>query len=112
MYLYMTAPCLFGVEGLVSDELKQMGAENVCAENGRVFFEGDESILARANINSRFAERILIVLDRFKATTLPSFLTELSSSIGAILSVQRTPFPLRDTALTPLFIRFPTAKKS
>lgn len=63
MYLYMTAPCLFGVEGLVSDELKQMGAENVCAENGRVFFEGDESILARANINSHFAERILIVLD-------------------------------------------------
>ena len=40
-----------------------------CAENGRVFFEGDSNILARANINSRYAERILIVLDRFKAVT-------------------------------------------
>ena len=59
MYLYMVAPCLFGVESLVASELKFMGAENVTSENGRVFFEGDESILARANINSRSARRIL-----------------------------------------------------
>ena len=69
MYLQMVAPCLLGLEGLVSDELKQMDAQNVCAENGRVFFEGDENIVARANINSRYGERILIVLDRFKAVT-------------------------------------------
>lgn len=65
MYLKMVAPCLLGLEGLVSDELKHMEAENVSAQNGRVFFEGDENILARANINSRYAERILIVLDNF-----------------------------------------------
>lgn len=69
MYLQMTAPCLLGLEGLVSDELKLMGAEDVSAENGRVFFHGNENILARANINSRYSERILIVLDRFKAVT-------------------------------------------
>lgn len=80
MYLYMVAPCLFGIEALVADELKFMGAENVCAENGRVFFEGDESILARANINSRFAERILIVMDRFRATTF----TELFDAVKLI----------------------------
>ena len=57
MNLLMTAPCLLGLEGLVSDELKQMGALNVCAENARVFFEGDETILARANIWSRYAEK-------------------------------------------------------
>ena len=64
----MTAPCLLGVEGLVAEELRDMGAENVSAENARVFFEGDASILARANICSRFSERILIVLDRFVKT--------------------------------------------
>ena len=69
MNMQMVATCLLGIEGLVSDELKQMGAENVSAENGRVFFEGDETILARANIWSRFSERILIVLDRFYATS-------------------------------------------
>lgn len=69
MQMLMVAPCLLGVEGLVADELKQMGAENVNAENGRVFFEGNEEILVRANLWSRFSERILIVLDRFYATT-------------------------------------------
>lgn len=69
MNMQMVATCLLGVEGLVADELKQMGAENVTAENGRVFFEGDETILARSNIWSRFSERILIVLDRFYAVT-------------------------------------------
>ncbi|OKZ79616.1 MAG: RNA methyltransferase [Clostridium sp. CAG:217_53_7] len=49
--------------------LRQMDAREVTAENGRVFFNGDQAMLARANINSRFAERILIVLDRFTAVT-------------------------------------------
>lgn len=80
MYLYMVAPCLFGLEGPVADELKFLGAENVAAENGRVFFEGDERILVRANLNSRFSERILIVLDRFKAVTF----TKLFEAVKAI----------------------------
>ena len=69
MQMMMAATCLLGVEGLVADELKQMGAQNVVAENGKVFFEGDETILARANLWSRFSERILIVVDRFFAGT-------------------------------------------
>ena len=69
MELQMTAPCLLGLEGLVAEELRQMDAREVTAENGRVFFNGDQAMLARANINSRFSERILIVLDRFTAVT-------------------------------------------
>ena len=58
--LKYVAPCLFGVEGICAFELERMGAKNVKAENGKVNFEGDFNILARANINSRYAERILI----------------------------------------------------
>jgi len=61
------APCLLGVEGLAAEELRDMGCEAVQAENGRVLFEGDDSILARANINCRYAERILILLGEFEA---------------------------------------------
>jgi len=61
------APCLFGVEGILGDELRRMGAENVRPENGRVLFCGGLDILARANITSRYAERIQIVMGRFKA---------------------------------------------
>lgn len=69
MHLNFSAPCLFGLESLVAQELRDMGAADVAAENGRVFFSGDEAILARANICSRFSERILLVLGRFTAHT-------------------------------------------
>lgn len=69
MNLQFAAPCLFGLESLVADELRQMGAENVAADNGRVFFAGDETLLVRANLCSRFAERILVVLGSFEAHT-------------------------------------------
>ncbi len=76
----LCAPCLLGIEGLVADELREMNAENVTPENGRVVFEGDESILARANIRSRFSERILILLDTFEAHSF----TELFDRVKAI----------------------------
>jgi len=63
----MCAPCLFGLEKLVANELKFMGAEDVSAENGRVLFKGSYDILIRANIRSRFAERIVILLGEFRA---------------------------------------------
>ena len=69
MLIKFSAPCLLGLEGLVAQELRDMGASNVEANNGRVDFEGDENILARANICSRYSERILIRLGEFKAVT-------------------------------------------
>ena len=67
MRLTLCAPCLFGLEGPLGNELRHMDMENVAPENGRVYFTGDESAVARANIRSRFAERVLIVLGRFPA---------------------------------------------
>lgn len=63
----MCAPCLFGLEGLVGNELRHLKLNNVNPETGRVRFTGDEAGLARANICSRFAERILIEIGEFRA---------------------------------------------
>ena len=63
----LIAPCIFGLEGILGDELKRMDAENVAVYNGRVDFSGDEAMIARANICSRYAERILIKVGEFKA---------------------------------------------
>ena len=60
-------PCLLGVEGLVADELREMGAAQVTPENGRVVFDGSPELIARANIRSRFAERVLVLLGTFEA---------------------------------------------
>lgn len=61
------APCLFGVEGILGDELRRLGAEDVRPENGRVLFAGGLEMMARANIASRYAERVQILLGRFTA---------------------------------------------
>ncbi len=61
------APCLFGVEGILGDELRRLGAQDVRPENGRVLFSGGLDIMARANISSRYAERIQIVMGTFVA---------------------------------------------
>ncbi len=65
----MVIPTLFGLEGLVADELRYEGFEEVRAENGRVFLEGDWRDVARANVTVRCGERVLLVLAQFRATT-------------------------------------------
>lgn len=67
MKIDFVIPCLLGIEGLIADELKTLGAEDVAAQNGRVLFKGDEYMLARVNICSRFAERVQIRLGGFTA---------------------------------------------
>ena len=67
MSIKFVIPCLLGLESLIADELRRLEAENVCAENGRVLFEGDKNILARVNICSHFAERVQILTGSFEA---------------------------------------------
>lgn len=67
-FLKYVSPCHFGLESVLAGELKRMGADNVVAHNGKVTYSGDYSIMARANINLRTAERVLIELGNFKAT--------------------------------------------
>ena len=64
------APCLMGVESIASGEFTRLGFENVRNEDGRVYFDGDERTLARANLNSRYTERILIRLASFSAADI------------------------------------------
>lgn len=69
MNINFVVPCLLGLEAPIAEELREMGAADVRAENGRVLFSGDEHILARANICSRFSERIQILVGTFEAHT-------------------------------------------
>lgn len=47
-----------------------MDAENVQVTDGRVTFDGDEQMIARANIGLRTAERVQLVLGQFEARQL------------------------------------------
>lgn len=68
MNLEFCCPTLFGLEGIVADELRFGGKlTDVRAENGRVLFTGNEQTLIWANMNLRCAERVLIRLASFPA---------------------------------------------
>ncbi|MBE6720315.1 MAG: class I SAM-dependent RNA methyltransferase [Ruminococcaceae bacterium] len=111
MNFKMTAPCLLGVEGLVADELRQMGAENVTAENARVFFEGGTDILARANICSRFSERILIVLDRFFATSFEELYQQVKVLPWSDFIGSKDTFPVKGFSINSALHSVPDCQK-
>lgn len=67
--LRFACPCSFGLEGILSGELKRMGAKDVSAADGRVDFSGGPEDLVRANLWLRTAERVLVVLGSFRATS-------------------------------------------
>lgn len=78
--LKFVAPCMFGVEGVLANELKRLGVEDVQAQDGRVTFCGTPDVCARVNVNSRFAERVMVLLGEFNARTF----TELFDNVKAL----------------------------
>lgn len=63
------APCHFGMESVLKKEIIDLGYEVTNVSDGRVTFEGDAEAVARVNIGSRTAERLLIKAASFKACT-------------------------------------------
>ncbi|SHJ60326.1 putative N6-adenine-specific DNA methylase [Clostridium cavendishii DSM 21758] len=65
----LIATTTFGIEAITAKELKSLGYEDLKLENGRVSFQGDEMDIAISNIWLRTAERVLIKVAEFKATS-------------------------------------------
>ena len=67
--LEFVAPCHFGLEAVLKREIYDLGYEISRVEDGRVTFLGDYEALVRANLFLRTAERILLKIGSFTATT-------------------------------------------
>ncbi len=93
------APCLFGVEGILGDELRRMGAEEVIPQNGRVLFAGEPALLARANINSRYAERIQLHMGSFHAVTFDELFEGVRALPWERFIRQKDAFPVKGWSL-------------
>lgn len=65
--LIATAP--MGLEAVVAKELKDLGYTEQMVENGKVWFLGDEQAICRANLWLRTADRVLVEMGEFPATT-------------------------------------------
>ena len=105
------APCIFGLEGLCANELKFLGIKNVRAENGRVLFDGDFATLAKANINSRYAERILILLGEFEARTFEELFQGVKEIHWEDFIGISDAFPVKGRCLNSKLISVPDCQK-
>lgn len=65
----LIAPCHFGLEAVLKKEIIELGYDILQVEDGRILFAGDEEAVCRANLYLRTAERILIKIGSFPATT-------------------------------------------
>lgn len=111
MNLKFSAPCIFGLEGLCANELRFLGVENVTAENGRVTFTGDWSTLARANINSRLAERIQILLAEFEAYTFDELFENVRKINWEDFIGISEAFPVKGSCLNSQLMSVPDCQK-
>lgn len=111
MRMNLAAPCRFGLEKTLSFELKKLGAENVRAEDGRVFFDGDAEICARANIFCATAERVCVVLGRFQAETFDELFEGIQKLPLADLIAKNDKFPNRGSTLKSKLTSVPAIQR-
>lgn len=76
----LIAPCHFGLESVLKREIYDLGYDISKVEDGKVTFIGDADAIARANIFLRSAERVLLKIGEFKATTF----TELFDNVNML----------------------------
>lgn len=62
----LVATSAMGLEAIVAQEVKALGYETT-VDNGKVYFQGDETAIARANLWLRVADRVKIVVGQFSA---------------------------------------------
>lgn len=109
--LTLVAPCLFGLESVLKDEIDRLGYEIKEVMDGRVVFAGDFEAVARCNMFLRTAERVLIEMGRWKATTFEQLFQgvkklPLEDFIGPLNA-----FPVKGTSLKSKLHSVPDCQK-
>ena len=110
LYQYCV-PCLFGLEGLVADELRRMNLPEVRAEDGRVFFSGTLADCARANISLRCGERILLQLNRFPAKSFDELFEGVRAVAWEDLLPRDAAFPVTGYSLDSALFSVPDCQR-
>ncbi len=77
--LELIATAAFGLEAVVARELKQLGYTNFKMENGKVTFVANERAICHTNLWLRSADRILLKVGEFKATSFEELFQQIKA---------------------------------
>jgi len=106
-----TATCLFGLEGLLGEEIDALGYKRTETMDGRITFEGDSLACPRCNINLRFAERLYLNLGEFEAKTFDSLFEGTKALLWEEWIGKNDAFPVRGHAIKSTLFSVPDCQK-
>ena len=99
----MVAKTFLGLEGVLADELRALGAEDVAEGNRVVYFKGDKEILYRANFACRTAVRILKPVLTLRSTSADDLYEQLKGFDWEQLMTVKTTFAIDATVYSEDF---------
>ena len=99
----MAAKTFLGLEGVLADELRALGAEDVTEGNRVVYFKGDKETLYRANFACRTAVRVLKPFLTLKSTSADDLYEQLKSFDWEQLMSVKTTFAIDSTVYSENF---------
>ena len=95
----LCCPCLFGLESVLSYEIKKIGGENLKVTDGKISFDGDFYTLAKANLWLSTAERVLIELGSFEAKSFEELFQGVKSLSFERFIGKNDAFPVKGYSL-------------
>ena len=107
----LVATCMFGLEKQLGEELDMIGVTRTGTMDGRVFFRGDESSVARANLSLRCAERVMILLGRFPAKTFDDLFEGTKALPWEAWIGREDSFPVKGHAIRSQLQSVPSCQK-
>ena len=111
MKYHLIAPCYFGTESTAAFEVRRIGAEEVQVTDGRIAFTGGPEIIAAANLNLRCAERVLLLLKSYSATTFDELFDGVYSIPWEELLPADAQFPVKGSSLSSILSSVPACQK-
>ncbi len=95
----LSCPCHFGLESVLSYEIKKIGGYDLEVTDGRVNFYGDISMISKANLMLATAERVNIVLAEFRATSFEELFQGVKSIPLENYISKKDAFPVKGHSL-------------
>lgn len=107
----IVCPCHFGLESVLTFEVKRIGGEDIVVTDGKVSFMGDYLTLAKANICLSTAERVLIQLGEFRAETFEMLFQGVKSLPLEDYIGRLDAFPVKGSSLNSQLHSIPDCQK-
>lgn len=99
----MVAKTFLGLEGVLADELRNLGADDVAEGNRVVYFKGDKEMLYRANFACRTAVRVLKPFLTLRSNSADDLYEQLKSFDWEQLMTVKTTFAIDATVYSENF---------